>query len=184
MDRPHFWAARGEVLLPLLTLVLCLTHPSHHFPDYFQRRLLIGLPGWVGDPLPVCHSTAPAVLSCLSLSLPEGMYLIHHWSLSIWDNVSHDMSLTIYDWISECVNEWMDKLRNDRERNGVGSNRLGEAWWTIRFGPKTVTVDVGTSEPCSLTESSESVTLLWSLPTFSTLPTMLTLNQEWTQINE
>lgn len=156
--------------------------PNSSFPPF--SRLVSRDSSWLASPsIYTCHSAA-LVLNCLSLSLPEGTYLIHHCSLSIEDNVYHDMSLMTYDWISECVNEWMDKLRSDCERYGVGSNRLGKAWWTIRFGPKTVTVDVETSELCSLTESSESVTLLWSLPTFSTLPTMLTLNQEWTQINE
>lgn len=64
----------------------------------------------------------------------------------------------------------MDKLINDCEGSRVGSNGLGKAWWTIRFGLKINTVDLGTSEPYSFTESPESVTLLWSLPTFSTPP--------------
>ena len=84
-------------------LVLCLTHHSHHFPDSFPETP----PDWpIYRPISIytCHSAA-LVLNCLSLSLPEGTYLIHHCSLSIEDNVYHDMSLITYDWISECVNE-------------------------------------------------------------------------------
>ena len=107
MDRPHFWAARGEVLLPLLTLVLCLTHPSHHLPDSFPETPPYWPPRLGRGP---CTCMSPHCSCCAKLSVPFSSW--GHVPDSPLESQHLGQRLSWYEpnylWLDKWMCEWMN----------------------------------------------------------------------------